>query len=144
MLLGNGEWRINFFHFLHSTLSTLRIFHTSRFLQSSLSTLHILYSPYFPQSVFSTLRTFHTRDFLQSSLSTLHILYSSYFPRSAFCTLLIFYAPHFPHLARRVFQRALHSLFKRQLCFADVHTFKNRWPRYLNIFSPTRLNNGTS
>ena len=82
--MANGGWRRmtndNFFHFLHSTLSTLRIFHTPHSLHSSFSTLLIF-----------TLRTFHTPVFsIQSSLSTLHILYSPHFPQSAFCTLLIF------------------------------------------------------
>ena len=82
--MANGGWRrmtnVNFFHFLRSTLSTLRIFHTPHFLHSSFSTLLIF-----------TLRTFHTPAFSTIlTFRTLHILYSPHFPQSAFCTLLIF------------------------------------------------------
>ena len=71
-------------NFLHSSFSTLRIFHTPHFLHSSFSTLLIFYTLHFPHSSFSTLLIFHTPGifytphfptphFLHSTLRTPHI-----------------------------------------------------------------------
>ena len=54
-------------HFLHSTFSTLLIFHTPHFVHSSFSTLRIFHTPHFPHSASSTLLIFYTPH---SSFST--------------------------------------------------------------------------
>lgn len=101
------------FHCLHSTFSTLLIFHTLYFLHSLFSTLPfstvlifctpdfrilILHrtSPHFPHSSFPHPHLPHSSLFTLLIFHT-HIFHATHFPHALFPTLFIAHTPRFPH-----------------------------------------------